>query len=398
MRPQARLPRIGAAATATLGLAVLASGCSPAEESTSNEETSQEQDAEEQPAAVPPRQMLPSDRPVFGVNPDWGVETLSQFAETTGVTPGTAVSFVEIPFDQTDVANVMGAAEQVSGVGGVLLLTLEPTEGLDAVTEDVIQELVNMLQDINGAGVPVMLRYAHEMNGSWYAWGQQPEAYVESFRQVAEAVRATPATDMLWAPNYAGGYPFQGGAYAAEPGTSEFELLDTNGDSQLSETDDPYAPYYPGDDVVDWVGMTIYHWGNQYPWGGNELPEPGKFAEQITGNYNGVGGDDTVFPDFYTTYAEERDKPMAIPETAAFVTEEASPELSLDIKQAWWRQIFSEDLRTQFPQIRVINWFNWDKDEAEVDSLVRWSVTTDEQIAESFRNDFPDWLATGDDL
>lgn len=394
MRPQVQRVRISSATTATVGLAVIASGCSPTEDDDSD--TAAGEDAG--PGVASPTNVLPADRPVFGVNPDWGVETLAQFAETTGVTPASAVSFVEIPFDETDVKNVRAAADQVAGVGGVLMLTLEPTAGLDAVTDDVVQDLVNLLQEVNESGVPVLLRYAHEMNGSWYAWGQQPEAYVESFRKVAAALQATDATEMLWAPNYAGGYPYEGGAYAAEPGTREFEVLDTDRDNQLTENDDPYAPYYPGDDVVDWVGMTIYHWGDEYPWGSNDLPEPRKFSEQLTGTYDGQGGDDTVFPDFYKEYAEDRNKPMAIPETAAFVTEDASAALGIEIKQTWWRQVFSEETRSQFPHVRLINWFNWDKHEAEVDSLVRWSVTSDEKTAEAFGDDFPKWLATPDDL
>ena len=37
----------------------------------------------------------------------------------------------------------------------------------------------------------------------------------------------------------------------------------------LNMADDPYGPYYPGDDAVDWVGMSLYHWGSSYPWGAN---------------------------------------------------------------------------------------------------------------------------------
>ena len=68
--------------------------------------------------------------------------------------------------------------------------------------------------------------------------------------------------------------------------------------------DDPYAPYYPGDDAVDWVGMSLYHWGSAYPWGENEIPEAGKLLAQVTGEYDGLNGDERAVPDFYGTYAE----------------------------------------------------------------------------------------------
>nr|WP_274617601.1 glycosyl hydrolase [Nesterenkonia sp. AY15] len=304
-----------------------------------------ETDAEDSPVAhqrlAGPTQALPMDRPTIGLNPDWGVKALEQFATTTGVSPGAAVSFIDMPFSSTDARNVLGAAEQVAGMGGVLMLTLEPHKGLGAVTEESIAELTDLLGEVNASEVPVLLRFAHEMNGSWYPWAWQPQAYVQAFRQVAAAVREqTTATEMIWAPNYGGGYPFVGGQYAPDPGTEAFELLDTDADGELTQMNDPYAPFYPGDDVVDWVGMSLHHWGDSYPWGSNDLPEPAKFAEQLRGTYSGLAGDESMLPDFYELYAANRDKPLAIPETAAFVTADADPELSLQIKRRWWQQIF----------------------------------------------------------
>jgi hypothetical protein len=37
--------------------------------------------------------------------------------------------------------------------------------------------------------------------------------------------------------------------------------MDTNGDGAIDMYDDMYTPYYPGDDWVDWVGMSIFHFG-----------------------------------------------------------------------------------------------------------------------------------------
>ncbi|MFP3802582.1 glycosyl hydrolase, partial [Paraburkholderia sp. SIMBA_027] len=72
----------------------------------------------------------------------------------------------------------------------------------------------------NDDGVPVIVRFAHEMNGSWYAWSQQPQKYVAAFQTLAKAVHTlAPGSAMMWAPNYGGGYPFAGGKYEAKPGT-----------------------------------------------------------------------------------------------------------------------------------------------------------------------------------
>ena len=51
---------------------------------------------------------------------------------------------------------------------------------------------------------------------------------------------------MLWNVNNGGGYPFPNGTDIAKYTTStDFKLLDTNGDGSITQADDPYAPYYP---------------------------------------------------------------------------------------------------------------------------------------------------------
>ena len=244
--------------------------------------------------------------------------------------------------------------------------------------------------------MPVVVRFAHEMNGSWYAWGHQPTAYVEAYRRVADAVHEhAPGSAMMWAPNYGGGYPFAGGQHEAEPGSADFAALDTDGDGALTMADDPYAPYYPGDDAVDWVGMSLYHWGDAHPWGENELPEPGKFAAQLTGTYDGAGGDDSAVPDFYAEYGQRRGKPVAIPETAALYNPAEGGADELAIKQAWWGQVFDESMPEDFPQLKMISWFEWDKHEVEIDGPVDWTTTNTAAVRDAFTADLPDWLHWG---
>jgi hypothetical protein len=342
----------------------------------------------------PAADLVPAKGAMLGVNLDWGKESLAEYAEKLGHRPAVAVSFSHIPLSGDDETNVRAAADQVRANGGMLLLTLEPHAGLAAVTPKVAAEVAALLAEINNGGVPVIVRFGHEMNGSWYEWGQQPTAYVAAFRTLALALReGAPGSATMWAPNNAGGYAFIGGPAAAAPGTADFALLDTDRDGVLTIADDAYAPYYPGDDVVDWVGMSLYHWGSAYPWGENEMPEEGKFAAQLTGTYDGLGGDDRAAPDFYQTYAVEHGKPLAIPETAALVVPGGDPQQELAIKRAWWRQVLSEDNASRFPQLKMVNWFEWDKFEPEVGGDVHWSVANDAVIRKDFVADLPSWLA-----
>jgi hypothetical protein len=333
----------------------------------------------------------PENGAYFGVNLDWERDSATAFNDRLGEDAAAYVQFAPFPFDDGWRENLRLYFEQVQAAHGLAVLTLEPTIPLDEITAAQADDLALLLKEWNDNGVGVLLRFAHEMNGSWYGWGQQPEAYVAAFRLIAESVHATaPGTALLWAPNYGAGYPFVSGAHRATVDAPDFALLDTNHNGALDDRDDPYAPYYPGDDAVDWVGLSLYHWGSAYPWGENEMPEDGKFVAQLTGNYSGANGDETVTPDFYADYAEQRDKPLAIVETAALYNTTEAGASALALKQAWWQQVFAPEVFERFPRLRMINWFEWDKAESEIGGdRIDWTVTQDPDILAAFVADLP---------
>jgi hypothetical protein len=337
--------------------------------------------------------LIPEDGVYFGVNLDWGKDSPAEYSERLRKVPAVLVLFADFPMDEGAFGYVRYVAGLVRAQNAALMLTLEPNGGLESVTPESAKALAEQLAAINQADVPVYLRFAHEMNGSWYAWSQDPEAYVRAFREVADAVHAlAPRTATVWAPNYGGGYPFAGGQFEAAEGSAARALLDTNGDGTVSVEDDPYAPYYPGDDAVDWVGMSLYHWGAAHPWGENEVPEPDKFTEQLTGEYNGTGGDYSALPDFYADYAVEHGKPLAITETAALYAVGVEGDAELELKQDWWQQVFGQDLPSRFPQLKMINWFEWRKFESEIGGQVDWTVTQDATLHAAFQTALPDYL------
>ena len=340
-------------------------------------------------ADAPPRGAL------LGVSLDWDHDSVAGYTARLGRAPATVVTFTQLPLGDQDRTNVMAAAKQAAAAGSGLLLTLEPGGGLDTVTGAAVTGLVDTLRSVNAQGVPVVVRFAHEMNGSWYAWGQRPEAYVAAFRTVADAVHAgAPGTSMMWAPSYGGGYPFTGGTYGAAPGSKAARALDTTSDGRLDERDDPYSPYYPGDDAVDWVGMSLYHWGTAHPWAENEVPVAGKLVDQLRGRYLHGRVDERVVPDFYGVYGEGHGKPVAITETAALYAPGGRGAAEAAIKRAWWRQAFDPSLVRTLPLVKMVNWFEWAKFEPEVSGTVDWTVTRTPALARAFADDLPDWVVT----
>ncbi|MFJ2632848.1 glycoside hydrolase family 26 protein [Streptomyces sp. NPDC087422] len=83
---------------------------------------------------------------------------------------------------------------------------------------------------------PLVLRLAHEMNGGWYPWseavnGNKPGEYVQAWRHVHDLFDKAGATNVIW--------------------TWSPNIIRPKPKVKLQ-------PYYPGDDYVDWIGMTGY--------------------------------------------------------------------------------------------------------------------------------------------
>ena len=329
----------------------------------------------------------------FGVH--LGEEAPSTYVQRSGLRPADYGQFAALPLTDASKQSLSSAVDAIRAQNGKLFLTVEPFSGLDGVTTAVAQDLAATLADYNARGVDVFLRFAHEMNGSWYSWGQQPTAYVKTFRRVAAAVHdGAPGSSMMWAPSYGGGYPFLGGSHGAKAGSKNARALDTNADGTLDERDDSYAPYYPGDAAVDWVGMSLYHWGTKYPWGENEVPAAGKLVDQLRGRYHRAGVDERVVPDFYAEYGTTHDKPVAITETAALYAPGHGGAKEASVKQAWWRQAFAPELLTTLPRLKMVNWFEWAKYEPEVKGEVDWTVARKPLLRSAFAADLPDWVVT----
>jgi hypothetical protein len=172
----------------------------------------------------------------------------------------------------------------------------------------------------------VLLVPGWEMNGTWYAWSRKAD-YIAAWRHLADRLRAKGATNIkfVWAVN---------GIYepAADP-----------------------APYYPGTEFVDYVGIDAYNWGvgsaKPYRW---QTP-----AE--------------VFDPTLTRLAQiAPGKPVIINETGC--TEHGGD------KAAWITEFLGTYLPSR-PQIVAFSWFNDVADAAGMD----WIVSTSPSALAAFK-------------
>ncbi|KAJ3074169.1 hypothetical protein HDU98_011921 [Podochytrium sp. JEL0797] len=319
---------------------------------------------------------------LLGYSLDWSYDQPTKVvSKLNGYSPPVFNAFMQLipgTFNGTgfDVNMLNWFGSECGRTGAMLELSLEPTRGLENLTQEhynaVAEELLSVNQKYN---VPVLFRYGHEMNGNWNPYMMRPTSFIVSWNAMAAAVRArTNMTAMVWAPNIGIAYPFNGGNQPQPAvGSPDFLLLDTNKNGVLDELDDPYTPYYPGDDVVDWVALSLYN----YP-----LPTcfdcavpPTMFLDYFTGT--GVNsastsgqGDSTGLTttsafqsvhDFYQMFAADgvHNKPVMIPETGAPWIQEwagynAASVTERDVKLGWWGQILNATIVSRFPKLKMV--------------------------------------------
>ena len=170
---------------------------------------------------------------------------------------------------------------------------------------------------------PVVIRFAHEMNGFWYPWCEQANGnhagdYVRAWRHVHDLFTAAGARNVtwLWSPN------------VTYPGAA------------------PLAPLYPGDSYVDWIGLSGYYG---------------------TAGRTSYISFDQIFTDTLSEVDSLTRKPVVVTETGA--TNAAGKQA------AWITQMFSQ--LPGHPEVIGVIWFEATK---EID----WRVATVPAAASAF--------------
>jgi hypothetical protein len=327
-----------------------------------------------------PAPVAPGEGAYFGSILDWSGDTVGDQAERLGAPSAVYEHSASVPFSPSDSTYLSGFFDQVRQAGSLGVVTLRPAvelSAIDAPMADAVAE--DLVAAAGGADATIYVRFAPDMNGTWVGWGQQPSPYRAAFRAVAEAVHERmPNAVMVWSPAWGGDYPFRP-ARAAD--TDQLRDLDTDGDGLVSSPDDPYEPYYPGSDSVDWVGLSLYHDDTSGGQAVNSVPAPTEFLDSIGASTADTGGR------FYDRYSVAEGKRMML-ETAAYYTPSAGGASELSIKQSWWRQVFSTVSSPEYAQIEVVLWRDTTATRAVAgESVIDWSVSLNSAIAEPLVED-----------
>ncbi|MDR7273470.1 glycoside hydrolase family 26 protein [Catenuloplanes atrovinosus] len=185
--------------------------------------------------------------------------------------------------------------------------------------DDYIRAFATTVRD---SGLPVALRFAHEMNGTWYPWSERHSGnaagdYVKAWRHVHDTFREVGADNVIWvwSPNI----------LRPVPNVS-------------------LAALYPGDEYVDWAGLVGY-----------AVRE--KTARE-------------VFEPTITAIRKITDKPFLITETGAVAS---------DRKVGWITDFFTW-LPTQEGLVGFV-WFEFSDDEGGTED---WRFSADSRCAAAF--------------
>jgi hypothetical protein len=287
--------------------------------------------------------------PLLGAVLEWGEDTAAGFTDRLGASPALFGHDIALPFRGSEENDICGFLEQSGIQGAHAMLTVKPSVPLNEVTAEAAAsfagEVRKLTVDFKGQ---MLIRFAPDMNVSWLEWGQQPAAYRSAFRALAAAFEETDGerTSMVWEPYLGKDYPFERHRDAPLPGSEGFALLDTNGDGVWNGSDAAYAPYYPGDDAVDWVGLTAFHDDTAGGAPVNTVPRNNELREMLTAS----GGEN-----FYGTYAAGKDKPFLL-QTSAFYSPASGGSSDVDIKVGWWGQVLDAATSRDFAKTAAVVW------------------------------------------
>lgn len=283
-------------------------------------------------------------------------ESITKFNQETGKSHAIFSRYLDIKASKNQ--SYWAWAEEVKRNGAVPMFIYDPMTGLDDIDTNNVEYFAEKSRELN---ITVFIVFGHEMNLKKFPWGNQPDKFKEKFKLVADIFhKIAPNVKMVWLPNQNWGYPWGGINYG-----------------------DGYSEYYPDGkseygDYVDWVGLNIY----DRDWDENNKVTGGFFISNIRKGNGNI--------DFYETFAVGKNKPMLIGEIGSFdPNEDPTNPGERDVlnyskqvihKNEWIKQVYNTSTLMEFPMLRVIIYFDTNRNETIGTKNHKFNVSTDYSI------------------
>jgi hypothetical protein len=228
--------------------------------------------------------------------------------------------------------------------GHLMLISLQPTISpfggdpngnvvmMDLLNGDYDQYILDWAYGLKELNEPVFLRYGNEMNGDWAQWcawyyGLDPDLFIMSWVRVHTIFEMVEAENVLfvWNPH---------------------DRTYPDYDWQVQYL------YYPGDNMVDWIGLTAYN---------NGVTRPAESWRNF----------DDCYKDIYIEYRRRySDKPFMITEFACN---------EIGGSKAEWIETGLESLCEDYPNIWIAVWWNG------VDDTWIYDIDSSDESTQAFK-------------
>ncbi len=151
----------------------------------------------------------------------------------------------------------------ISSTGKIPFIRLMPRTSFDEYTADSVytmqkiidgdfdKELTQWAKDAANTGIPLLAEFGTEVNGSWFPWNglyngggktdaygdpkfpDGPERFRDAYRHIINICRKNGATNITW-------------------------FFHIDADTEPNEKWNYFENYYPGDNYIDWIGVSVY--------------------------------------------------------------------------------------------------------------------------------------------
>ena len=171
---------------------------------------------------------------VTGASIPWETNDIDTFEAVTGQSPDMIHGFFRLDAP-VPVAEFQARADE----GHLIVVTLEPWAGSQSSLQSINSgafdaDFQRWARELSTLEAPVVVRWMHELNGTWYPWSVgasdgTPQRVIDAYRRGVTQMRATSSNDVIfaWSPNV--GAPDGVGLQALWPGAGFVDVVGLDG-------------------------------------------------------------------------------------------------------------------------------------------------------------------------